>query len=143
MSTVASAKELGRLAANGGKPLIPTRREKLASAVQLLVKKAGVGSAIGGAFKKLLPYLVGGGAGALGGYLAGKGQPKKPEGYQPYAGSKPLWGQTDKRMFGRMGINPQKMQQQTSAMRDVGAGGAWRKAQNDERASLIRGMYSN
>jgi hypothetical protein len=138
---------MGRMVAGGGKTEIATRREKFARAVTTLVKKAGLAQAataaapgIGAALKKLLPYLATAGAG-VGGWLAGRQKPGT--GLLGGSGQQPLWGQHDKRMFGRMGIDPKQMQARTTAMRDVGAGGAWRAGQHKERMNLIRGMFTN
>lgn len=145
-----------------GSKLGETRRRqtKLATAVITLVKKAGLtkaglawGSAASKAMpllKKLFPYLAGAGAAGaagIGSYYLGKGQgAAQPAAdgaeYKPYAGKQPVWNQGNKRMFTRMGINPQEMASQTSAMRDVGAGGHMRAQQHKERMNLIRGMYN-
>lgn len=144
--------------------VLRTRREKLATAVITLVKKAGLqksggtgwGEAMRGSWQtiqKLLPWLAGGAGAAglgIGSYLAGRrgAQPAGAGGGgfgQMLGGGakKPLWNPTEKKMFGRMGINPQEEASRTRAMRDVGAGGLWRAQANKERQSQIRGMFNN
>ena len=113
------------------------RQTKMARAVITLVKKAGLtkaglgwGTAATKAWpllRKLLPYLGMAGAGAAGvggGYLLGRsGQPAADDMTGGAPGTKqPTWNPYEKKMFGRMNINPAEASSRQQAMEDFYGG---------------------